>query len=513
MRFFSVLAASSLLLTCPSLGAEAKERPNIILLMADDQGWEEMAYNGHPYLKTPALDEMAASGLRMDRFYSASSVCSPTRGSVLTGRHANRYGAAHAGCSIRPEEITIAHILREAGYATGHFGKWHLGPVKASSPTNPGNMGFDEWLSHDNFFEMDPVLSRNGGDPEVHEGEGSEIMIDETIRFIGKAQDAGKPFFAVVWFGSPHQPYSALEEDLALYDDLPEKYAEEMAPMTSLETGDRIKIPLRDLLQARFAEITAMDRAIGKLRTHLENEGIRNNTMLWYTSDNGLPLEGKVMNPGLRMHKATVYEGGIRVPAIIEWPDRIPTPSATSVTTVTSDMLPTICGLLDLPLPKRPIDGINLEPLLDGTMLTRPEPLNFWIFMSNIRDEKVQEQWIDKELQKGTTPTAKKLGGRFTRNFANFCYNEILPEDYMGPAAVIDGRHKIVLTKPDNVVELYDIVDDPFETRDIAALYPDLVKRMLMNLSDWQSSVLHSLMGRDYIPYTTATPEDQGDHR
>ena len=113
--------------------AETPTRPNIVLLMGDDHGWEETGYNGHPYLKTPTLDEMAASGLRMDRFYAAHPSCSPTRGSVLTGRHPNRYGTFYPGCSLRPEEVTIARLLQKAGYATGHFGKWHVGPVKAAS--------------------------------------------------------------------------------------------------------------------------------------------------------------------------------------------------------------------------------------------------------------------------------------------------------------------------------------------------------------------------------------------
>ncbi|MFT6576726.1 MAG: arylsulfatase A-like enzyme, partial [Akkermansiaceae bacterium] len=199
---------------------ENPSRPNIILLMGDDHGWEEVGYNGHPYLKTPFLDEMAASGLRLDNFY-AQPVCSPTRGNVLTGRHPNRYGTFTPGRSLRPEEITVAHLLRDAGYATGHFGKWHVGPVKKGSPTNPGAMGFDEWLSHDNFFEMDPVLSRNGGAPKKFYGESSEILIDEAINYIEKKKEADAPFFTVIWFGSPHEPYSGMETDLALYRDLP----------------------------------------------------------------------------------------------------------------------------------------------------------------------------------------------------------------------------------------------------------------------------------------------------
>ncbi|MEC7768749.1 MAG: sulfatase-like hydrolase/transferase, partial [Acidobacteriota bacterium] len=190
------------------LPAQAIDRPNFILLMGDDHGWEETGYNGHAYLRTPVLDEMAATGLRLDRFYAAHPNCSPTRGSVLTGRHPNRFGTFAPNWSIRPEEITVAHLLREAGYATGHFGKWHVGPVKATSPTNPGAMGFDEWLSHDNFFELNPILSRNGGPPTRFEGESSAILIDETIRFIRRSNQRGTPFLAVVWFGSPHEPYS-----------------------------------------------------------------------------------------------------------------------------------------------------------------------------------------------------------------------------------------------------------------------------------------------------------------
>jgi len=214
------LIGSLCILVAAYATVNADHRPNIILCMGDDHGWDETSYNGHPHLKTPVLDEMAAAGVRFDRFYSAHPSCSPTRGSIITGRHPNRYGTFAPNWSIRSEEISIAQILGNAGYACGHFGKWHLGkwhlgkwhlgPVKSESPTNPGAMGFDEWLSHDNFFELNPHLSRNGGPPHQFQGESSEITIDETIRFIGKAKKTGQPFFAVVWFGSPHEPYSGL---------------------------------------------------------------------------------------------------------------------------------------------------------------------------------------------------------------------------------------------------------------------------------------------------------------
>ena len=359
--------------------ASAQQQPNIILCMGDDHGWDETGYNGHPHLKTPVLDEMASAGLRLDHFYSAHPSCSPTRGSVLTGRHPNRYGTFTPNCSIRPEEITIAQILRKAGYACGHFGKWHVGPVKAESPTSPGAMGFGWSLSHDNFFEMNPVLSLNGAAPRRHQGEGSEVIIDETIRFIGKAKQSGRSFFAVVWFGSPHEPYSGLEEDLARYNELPKRFRERFVTLTSMETGLPVKRRLDKVLRERYAEITAMDRSIGKLRRYLKETGLRENTLLWYCGDNGVPANVSVTTP-FRGAKGLMYEGGIRVPGIIEWPKRIPGRRVTGVNAVTSDMLPTICDLVGQPLPNRPMDGISLKPLIDGKMTERRSPICFWSY-------------------------------------------------------------------------------------------------------------------------------------
>ena len=275
MRLFFLLVVFS------AFTVVAAEKSNIILLMGDDHGWAETGYYGHPHLKTPVLDEMARTGLRLDHFYAGHPSCSPTRGSFLTGRHPNRFGTFTPGYSIRPKEITMAHLLAKAGYHCGHFGKWHLGPVKKDSPTNPRVMGFHEYVSHDNFYEMNPPFSRNGGPPVVIKGEGSEVTIDETLRFIEDAQKREKPFLAVVWFGSPHEPYSGLARDLALYDNLPKEYAERKVRLTSNETGRPTQRPLRDVLRERYAEITAMDRAIGKLRTRLTELNLRDNTVLW----------------------------------------------------------------------------------------------------------------------------------------------------------------------------------------------------------------------------------------
>jgi arylsulfatase A-like enzyme len=496
-----LLTAVILLAGPPGVPATAQDGslPNIILCMGDDHGWEETGYNGHPFLKTPVLDEMAASGLRLDHFYSAHPTCSPTRGSVLTGRHPNRYGTFTPNFSMRPEEITIGHVLGEAGYLCGHFGKWHVGPVKATSPTNPGSMGFDEWLSHDNFFELDPSLSRNGGPPEVFPGESSEVVIEESIRFIDRAKKSGQPFLAVIWFGSPHEPYSGLPEDLALYDDLPDDLANRTVSLTSNETGRRVQRPQRDVLRERFAEITAMDRAMGTLRDHLQASGLRENTILWYCGDNGTPAEGQVASP-FRGRKGQMYEGGIRVPGVIEWPARISTPRTSQVNVVTSDILPTVCALSGQPLPDRPLDGIDLEPLIDGEMNRRPSPIFFWSYDTRHEQALELEPYIDPELQQGTTPLVKLMGDLRTRNFRNYRHPKIVAEDFAGERVALDADYKLVIRGQGKKSqrELYHLSADPAEATNLIDRQPDRAAALGQRLRDWQQSVLNSLTAADY---------------
>lgn len=474
------------------------EQLNVILLMGDDHGWEETGYNGHPYVKTPVLDEMAATGLRLENFYSGHPTCSPTRASFLTGRHPNRMGTFSPGWSFRPEEITSARIMGNAGYRSAHFGKWHIGTVKAESPLNPGAMGFDEWLSHDNFFELNPSFSRNGGPPEVYPGESSEILIRELIDFIGKADNSNKPFFTVVWFGSPHEPYSGLPADLALYDDLPGKYKYKQVKLTSNETGSPTTRPQGDVLRERYAEITAMDRSIGTLRTYLADEGLRDNTLLFYCGDNGTSRDGSLVTPH-RGVKGEVYDGGILVPGLIEWPARVSKPRSTRIRASTSDLLPTLCGIVGKALPKRPIDGIDLTSLIDGTMRSRSNPLYFWQFGNSGGDQ--AENYLDPELQVGTTPLVKLMGGIATRNFKNLKHPSISAADYMGPRAIIDGRLKLVVRESksgETEQELFDLIKDPAETKNLIGKKPAAAKKLQAELRTWQESVLNSLTGADY---------------
>lgn len=493
------LRALSLLVFLPLLSAGAG--PNVILMMGDDHGWEETGYHGHPHVKTPVLDEMAAKGLRLEQFHSAHPSCSPTRASFLTGRHPNRMGTFAPGWSFRPEEITIAHVLRKAGYQCAHFGKWHVGAVKAASPVSPGSMGFHEWLSHDNFFELNPSLSRNGGPPQVIEGESSEVLVREAVQFIDRARKDGKPFLAIVWFGSPHEPYSGLPADLALYDDLPAKYSKKVR-LTSNETGGQVTRPLGEVLRERYAEITAMDRAIGTLRKHLSDTGARDDTLLFYCGDNGTSADASLASPH-RGTKGQVYEGGTLVPGLIEWPARIKSPRASDVVAHTSDLLPTLCALAGQPLPQRPLDGLDLTPVLDGTMTARPAPIYIWDYNTARFNGVKAVPYIDPTLQEGTTPLAKLSGGKATRDFRNVRHpGEIIEADFLGPRAIIDGRFKLVIhdgrKSQSSRTELFDLEADPGEKTSVAAKQPERVKQLQAKLRAWQESVLKSLTGADY---------------
>lgn len=344
----------------PGIAQGAKEeRPNVILCMTDDQGWADVSYNEKGRLangtfKTAELDKMAAAGMRFDRFYASSPVCSPTRGSCLTGRHPFRYGVTLYGKPLKLEEKTIAHALGAAGYKTGHFGKWHLNgksgpgkPIAKDDPLNPGAFGFEAWFSVSNFFDTNTTFSRNG-EPVNTQGDGSDVIVAEALKWLDtlKAKDPGKPFLAVIWFGNPHSPHKPLQADLQAAGGDPE-----------------------------LGEIAGVDRAMGTLRKGLRERGIADNTMLWFNSDNGRPGNNSPLKGG----KSSIDEGGIRVPGICEWPARVK-PGKTSVPVVTSDFYPTILEAAGVPIPKdkpQPLDGISLIPLLEGKMAERPTPIGF----------------------------------------------------------------------------------------------------------------------------------------
>lgn len=454
-------------------GASAASRPNFILAMADDQGWGDMAYNGDPLLQTPVFDEMARTGWRFDRFYAAAPVCSPTRGSVLTGRHPNRFGCFQWGYTLRPQEITVAEVLRKAGYRTGHFGKWHLGSLRPDSPVNPGHSGFDEWFSSPNFFDLDPWMSRNGK-VEKCAGESSLVTVDAAIEFIRDAAREKQPFLAVVWFGSPHAPHQGAPDDLALYRDAPKNR------------------------QHFLAEITGMDRAMGKLRKALRDIGVADNTLVWYTSDNGAIPQGST--GGLRGAKGSVWEGGLRVPALIEWPARLTEHRVIHIPCGSVDIYPTLLELAGAPVPRQtPLDGVSLAPLFEGKVKERAKPLGFWDYTiagKAVKSSELLEQ-IAKEQAAGNVRPDAEAGQPMTG-----LLQETYPEDkFPGHSAWLDGDWKLhrIEDQAGHVTwQLYNLGADAKEAADLIAAEPERAAKMKTALQGWLVSVVHSLNGADY---------------
>ena len=427
----AILLLSAIACTAPEEPAAA--RPNFVLVMADDMGWGQTGYYGHPVLKTPELDAMAAAGLRFDRFYAGAPNCSPTRATVMTGRTNDRTGVEDHGFALRRPERTIARALDEAGYATGHFGKWHLNglrgpgvPILAADAHNPGVFGFDTWLSVTNFFERDPLMSRDGLFVQ-QQGDSSEIIVAEALQFMQRQVERSKPFFVVIWYGTPHSPWIASEEDRAAFASLDENS------------------------QHHYGELVAMDRSIGALRAGLRELQVERNTVVWFTSDNGgLPRIEPETVGGLRGFKGSLYEGGIRVPAIVEWPDGIAQGRVTGFPAATMDIFPTLAAVAGLPAEAalQPQDGIDLQALFETEQGPRERPIGF---------------------------------------------------RHTGRIALIDNDLKIVKAKADEeTFEVFDLAADPNETTDISSERPDQAARLRAAVEEWNASVEASANGGDY---------------
>ena len=450
----------------------ADERPNIVIIMADDHGYGDTGYTGHPFVKTPHLDAMAESGVVFNRFYASAPVCSPTRASFMTGRHPFRTNVPNHGHYMRPAEKTVAEALKSSGYVTGHFGKWHIGSVQPDSPTNPGGAGFDEWLSGLNFFDNDPYLSRNGKYEHL-KGAGTVISMEATIDFLKRHCHDDRPMFTVTWFPSPHDPQEEIPDGLVnagkLYND------------------EKTNKP------GYFREITLLDQQVGRLQVALRDLGIEKNTLFIYCSDNG-GLVGE--SSGGREKKGSIYEGGLRVPAIFQWPARyqariIETP------VFTSDLYPTLVAIAGAKVSPQPqLDGIDLTPILDGTSPTHP-PMGFWHGY-----QKGESTWSDRIIK--SLMEAEQSGkpnpfpGRRLKNVNE--YPDLDENDLHGHAAWNSWPWKLHRIEQSGKVkiELYHLIDDPMEKNDLSSREPERTAKMLLSLETWQRSVLRSWSGRDY---------------
>ncbi|GAA0879151.1 sulfatase-like hydrolase/transferase [Algoriphagus jejuensis] len=442
--------------------AQKVERPNIILIMADDLGWGDVGFNGNKVIMTPGLDKMASSGVVLDRFYAAAPVCSPTRGSFLTGRHPFRYGIYFANVGfLKAQEITLAEELKKQGYTTGHFGKWHLGAISDSIPdgrrggigttvqATPWDNGFDvsfsteqavpTWNPMEDQSLQQPTRYWTGPgvyETENLEGDDSRVIMDRVIPFIEDAAASDQPFFTVIWFHTPHSPVVAGPEYRKMY----QQYDEDK--------------------QHYYGSITAMDEQIARLQEELNRMGVDKNTLIGFCSDNGPAGEGGgiAQHPGKRQQgtsggfrgrKGSLYEGGVRVPAFMVWPGHLEAATRTSLPGVTCDYFSTILNVLGIKLPdSRPYDGMDLVKALKTNETEREGFIGF-----------------QSEKQKSLVTQQYKL-------------------------ITIDGL----------TYELYDLMQDPHETKDIAAANPKVVAEMKQQLEDWIASCTNSDNGNDYSP-------------
>lgn len=347
LKTTSLTAAAMILGGCAEQGQQrskikTKAKPNILLIITDDQGWGDVHSHGNEVIDTPVMDKFAKEGVRFDRFF-VSPVCAPTRASLLTGRYHLRTGTngvTRGRENMRSEEVTIAEVLKDNGYVTGCFGKWHNG---SNYPYHPNAQGFDEFVGFcsghwNNYF--DTTLERNG---EFFKSKGyiSDALTNHAMEFIEKNKN--RPFFCYVPFNAPHGPYQ-----------VPDKYFDKYK-----------KKGLADNLACVYGMCENLDDNFARLLKKLDDLRIRDNTIVIFLTDNGPQFDR--YNGGMKGRKGSEHEGGVRVPLFIQWPGR--TKPGETIKQITShiDMLPTISEMCGIKRYKtKPLDGVSIVPLIDG---------------------------------------------------------------------------------------------------------------------------------------------------
>lgn len=449
----SVAAALVAALAACSAGPPAAhtKRPNVIVVMTDDQGYGDFCAHGNPVLATPRLDAFARQCPQVGRFY-VSPVCSPTRASLMTGRYNYRTRVVDTWIGrsmMEPAERTIAEELRRAGYRTGIFGKWHLGDCY---PMRPQDQGFDEVLVHrggglgqpsepleNGRRYTDAILFHNGEQVET-EGYCTGVYFDAAMRFVDACQQEQQPFFAYIATNAPHDPLHDVPPDL--YEDY---RATDLGPVLAGAEADKV---------ARvYAMVADIDRQFGRLLDHLAAQDLERDTIVVFLTDNG-PTPGRYVN-GLRGHKTSVYEGGVRSPLWVRWPARLSPHTRVDRITAHIDLLPTICDAVGV-APSAELDGRSLWPDLCGA--------------------KTAEQ------------PARRLFLQTHRGAAPHAQHHI---------AVVGQRWKLVRHSgfgrerpaPDAPFELFDLTVDPGEANDLAARHPDVVAELRREYDAWFADV------------------------
>ncbi|QDV22495.1 sulfatase family protein [Aureliella helgolandensis] len=367
LQLAGVLAA----LLAPSNGSRAEtlrdSRPNIVVVVADDMGWGDCATYGHEIIQSPNLDKLAAEGVKFTQGYSACGVCSPSRSAILTGRTPYRNGVyRHLSgiheAHLRASEITYPQLLKTIGYQTCHVGKWHLlsrqqfGNPEYPQPGQQG--GYDYWMATQNNAEPSHKnpnnFIRNGEAVGETVGYSAPLVADEAIHWLADVRDASKPFVLSAWFHEPHKPIATDRKFSALYPGQSERDS------------------------TYFGNITQLDFALGKIIETLEAQGVADNTLLIFTSDNGPVPSSGGSTGGLRGNKRNDYEGGIRVPFLARWPGHIQAGTVSDTPVIGTDIFSTVLDIVGIPLPKdRAIDGASMLPVFAGNTIERKIPM-FW---------------------------------------------------------------------------------------------------------------------------------------
>jgi len=460
MKLITFLILLAFLASCNNNKNTDKPKPNVILIMTDDQGYGDLGYHGNPYIRTPEIDKLASSSIRFTNFY-VCPVCAPTRSSIMTGRYNLKtgiYDTYNGGATMATEEITIAEILRDNGYKTGIFGKWHLGD---NYPFRPQDQGFTKTLIHPsggmgqvgdvyNYFEFDssyfnPVLFEDGK-PVEKKGYCSDVFTNGAINFIHKNKD--NPFFVYLSFNAPHTPLQLPEEYYNEYKDLvfdTSRYKIKGYPIQGMNEFHK------ESARKVYGMVSNIDDNLKHLFSELKELGIYKNSLIIFLTDNG-PQQIRYTG-GLRGRKGMVYEGGIRVPFFIHFPFEFSVNEKIEIPAAHIDILPTILDICNINPPDINLDGKSLLPAIKGE-----EPT-----------------WKDRPLF--------------------FHWQRGMPEPYRN-IAVRKGDYKLVGHEPADAnpedFELFNIRKDPFEQNNIVENNLSKALELKNDFDTYYKKVIHS---------------------
>ena len=485
----AISPATSGVLPAPS--SSVSERPNVIVMMTDDQGWGDFGFHGHPVLRTPALDRLASESVRLDTFY-VHPVCTPTRAALMTGRYPQRTRAFDTWVGramMDPAEVTVAEVLREAGWATGIFGKWHLGDCY---PMRAMDQGFEESLvlrgggigqpadpEGGEGKYTDPVLFHNGIRRET-KGYCTDVYFDAAIDWIEQQTKAERPFFVYLPTNAPHGPFKDVPRELY------EKYkAMDLSPaFAAVEEGHALPTEFdADKLARIFAMIENVDQNVAKLNAALEDLGVVDNTLVLFLNDNG-PNTRRAVG-GMRGMKSHVHEGGVRSPLWARWPARLVAGVGRNEVAANIDLMPTILEACAVPLPDGlAIDGRSLMPLLERTK-------RMW-----------DERTIVLQAHRGDEGVP---------------YHNFMLRGARWKLLNATGFGK-ELDSVEPEFELYDLLADPLELHDLAAKEPRVLAELRAAYDRWFESVSTTrtdnwappriVIGAPQAPHVTLTRQD-----